>query len=87
MPMLQVRDFPQDMYDKLALAAKEERRSIPQETIVAVQRGLAMKPESLEIAENRARRRAIIEEIKKRNFHFPDDMPSSEQMVREDRDR
>lgn len=33
MPLLQVRNFPDDLYEQLALLAHEESRSITQETV------------------------------------------------------
>ena len=33
MPLLQVRDFPQDLYELLSRRAEEENRSITQQTI------------------------------------------------------
>lgn len=40
MPALQVRDFPQDVYDRLAAQAKIEHRSIAQQTVASVERDL-----------------------------------------------
>ena len=37
MPLLQVRDIPEDLYEKLAKVAQMENRSIAQETIVLLQ--------------------------------------------------
>ena len=37
MPALQVRDFPEDLYEKLKEVAARERRSVAQQTIVAVE--------------------------------------------------
>ncbi len=37
MPALQVRDFPDDIYEELRRCAEEDRRSIAQQTIVAVE--------------------------------------------------
>lgn len=40
MPALQVRDFPQDLYDRLCAQAKLEHRSIAQQTVACVERDL-----------------------------------------------
>ena len=40
MPALQVRDFPEDLYEDLRAKAKENHRSFTQETIVAVKQYL-----------------------------------------------
>lgn len=37
MPALQVREFPDDLYEKLKMMAASEHRSIAQQTIVAVE--------------------------------------------------
>lgn len=37
MPALQVRDFPEDLYEKLKVLAAREHRSVAQQTIVAVE--------------------------------------------------
>lgn len=36
MASLQVRDFPEELYDELKMRAKRENRSISQQTIIAV---------------------------------------------------
>ena len=41
MALLQVRDFPQDLYDRLAQAARAERRSIAGQTSVLLREALA----------------------------------------------
>jgi plasmid stability protein len=40
MPALQVRDFPPDLYEELRSRAKQEHRSVSQQTIVAVREHL-----------------------------------------------
>ena len=40
MPALQVRDFPEDLYEKLRAAAARNHRSIAQQTIAWVEEGL-----------------------------------------------
>lgn len=40
MPALQVRDFPENLYEKLKVCAEREHRSVAQQTIVAVERML-----------------------------------------------
>jgi hypothetical protein len=39
-PLLQVRDFPPDLYETLRLVAEQERRSIAQQTIVTLRSAL-----------------------------------------------
>lgn len=40
MPALQVRDFPEELYERLRLCAEANRRSIAQQTVVAVEQML-----------------------------------------------
>lgn len=40
MPVLQVRDFPEELYERLRLCAEANRRSIAQQTVVAVEQML-----------------------------------------------
>jgi hypothetical protein len=57
MPLLQVRDCPEDIYNKLTEMARRERRTIAQQTLVLLEQGLA-QPLS-----NRERRRRVLELI------------------------
>lgn len=43
MPALQVRDFPDALYDQLKASAKEDHRSISQQTVAAVEQFLALR--------------------------------------------
>lgn len=43
MPALQVRDFPQELYDQLKESAVEDHRSIAQQTVYAVEEMLRMR--------------------------------------------
>lgn len=43
MPALQVRDFPDDLYEELKLYAATQHRSVAQQTIVAVEQMLEAK--------------------------------------------
>lgn len=43
MPALQVRDFPQELYDQLKESAAEDHRSIAQQTVYAVEEMLRMR--------------------------------------------
>lgn len=88
MPALQVRDFPEDTYQRLKAYAASQHRSIAQQTIVAVNRMLdeadaAEHPDlkivkaerKAETAEERiARRRALFESFRqtKPNKNLPD---------------
>jgi hypothetical protein len=58
MPLLQVRDFPDDIYAEVVFDAHAQRRTIAQQIIVLIQKGLA------EEESNRERRRQVLAEIK-----------------------
>ncbi|NQT57727.1 MAG: hypothetical protein HQ557_01970 [Bacteroidetes bacterium] len=80
MPTLQVRDLPEDVYLRLALLAKEENRSITQQTIVLLKESLGLH------LNNKLRRKALISGIAANNY--PDTMNLNIiDMIREDRER
>jgi len=81
MPLLQVRDMPQDLYEKLSQVAASENRSIAQETIYLLKKALNYKEERI------ARRRKLLEEIKKARISNGDAFPDPVALIREDRDR
>ncbi|HPX27215.1 MAG TPA: hypothetical protein PLG87_10450 [Treponemataceae bacterium] len=81
MPLLQVRDIPEDLYDTLSKVAEAENRSIAQETIVLLKK-------SLNFTQGRiARRKQVLAEIKKLNIPNVDSFPNPADLIREDRDR
>jgi plasmid stability protein len=83
MATLQIRDLPDELYRTLRRAAEAERRSLTQEAVVALERGLrAQAP-----AEARDRRRRLLEEARLSPVPLPPDAPSPDAVVREDRDR
>ena len=81
MPLLQVRDFPRDIYDEIVFEARRQNRTIAQQAIVLIKKGLG------EEISNKERRRQLLEETMK--------LPVSEEAkkidvvkwIREDRDR
>ncbi len=80
MPTLQVRDLPEDVYNRLSMIAKEENRSIAQQTIVLLKEGLGLP------ANNKLRRQALLEMIRKKTY--PDTSAVDEvAWIREDRER
>ena len=81
MPLLQVRDFPDDIYEVIKFKAKQENRTIAQQTIVLIKNGLgdeASNRERLKLALERTKNRIIPEEAK--DFDFV-------KAIREDRNR
>ena len=81
MPLLQVRDIPEDLYEKLSQLAKQENRSIPQETIVLLKKALNY-PES-----RSSRTKRILNEIKNDRVENSTTLPDPAQLIREDRKR
>ena len=81
MPLLQVRDCPEDIYKKIALVAKSENRSIAQQVIVLLEKGLGQEQSNMD------RRRKLIERIESREVNLKLREIDAVAMIREDRDR
>jgi len=81
MPLLQVRDMPEDLYEKLTLVANADNRSIAQETIVLLRKALNLNEE------RQLRRKRVLEEIKLNNINNQNNFPDPSLLLREDRDR
>jgi len=81
MPLLQVRDVPEELYQKLTRVAAAEHRSIAQETIVLLKKALDLTHERQE------RRRRVLDEIKLAGLGKDKVFPSAVDLIREDRDR
>lgn len=81
MPLLQVRDIPDDLYDKLTRVARAENRSISQETIVLLRGALNQKEERL------ARRKKVLSLISELNITNTSSFPDPAMLIREDRDK
>ena len=82
MAILQVRDVPEDLYESLSLVAKQENRSISQETIVLLRNALQLKEERI------SRRRLLLSNISDfNNSQNSNNLPDPVELIREDRDR
>ena len=81
MPLLQVRDFPQDIYDEISMEAKRQYRTIAQQTIVLIKKGLGQELSNLE------RRRILLEEIRQMKIPEAAKKIDHVKMIREDRER
>jgi hypothetical protein len=81
MPLLQVRDFPEDVYEKITFEAHRQNRTIAQQAIILIKKGLG------EEMSNKERRRLAIERTFARNV--PQNVKSVDyvKFVHEDRDR
>ena len=80
MPTLQVRDLPEDVYIRLHMIAKEENRSIAQQTIVLLKESLGLH------SNNKLRRKALLEKIDERSDTRGKEIDQVE-LIREDRER
>lgn len=101
MSTLQVRDFPDHMYEDLKRKALQDHRSIAQQTIHAVEQYLKMENDYRDTSEpldasgrkvhdreeRRQQRMKIFEVIESRPAHsVPDEFPSSVEIIREGRE-
>jgi len=81
MPLLQVRDFPKELYETISRVAAAENRSVPQQTIVLLKNALSANQE------RKNRREAVLGEIDGFNIENANNLPDPAVLVREDRDR
>jgi len=81
MPLLQVRDFPADIYEEIKLEAKQQHRTIAQQTIVLIKDGLGKE------VSNKEKRRLLFERINSRDI--PEEAKDFDfvKYIREDRNR
>ncbi len=82
MPLLQIRKLPENIYNALKRAAKREHRSLSQQAIITLARGLN------EPVNNTDRRKLILNKIKEENHLWRQwkDIDIAA-WIREDRDR
>ncbi|MBW2090287.1 MAG: hypothetical protein JRI37_15155 [Deltaproteobacteria bacterium] len=82
MPSIQVRDLPELIYRKLQINAKKDHRSLSQQAIVTLKKGL-------DIDENpKERRRILVDQILSRRVLIDSDkLDDPTSLIREDRDR
>lgn len=81
MPLLQVRECPEDVYRKISLVAKNENRTIAQQVIVLLEKSLGQKESNMD------RRRQLLEKIESRNISKEAKAVDAVALIREDRDR
>jgi len=79
MPLLQVRDFPEDVYERLARVAHDENRPIDQEAIILLRQALDQKEEKT------SKRKHILESITALDIKGSDSFPDPVYLIREDR--
>lgn len=81
MPAIQIRNVPDPIYRKLVEAAKRERRSLAQQTLEVIARGLNVELNA------KSRRRNLIASIRQKNAGVGLRLSDPVALIREDRDR
>ncbi len=82
MPSLQVRELPEHIYLSLCREAEAEHRSIAQQAVSAIARGLNVE------LDPRARRKAVLEEVREASVQYKAAcLPDPAELIREDRER
>lgn len=81
MPLLQVRECPEDIYRTISHVAKSENRTIAQQVIVLLEKSLGLEESHIK------RRERLMEKIDQRDI--PKDIKNIDPvaLVREDRER
>jgi hypothetical protein len=80
-PTLQVRDVPEHLYRRLAELAEKERRSLAQQAVAVLAKGLEAE------VDPKARRRRVLEEAKRLDLGRGKSLPDFVKIIREDRER
>ena len=81
MPLLQVRECPEDIYKKISYVAKNENRTIAQQVVVLLEKGLGQSESNME------RRKRLIEKLETREISSEIKKSDSVSLIREDRDK
>jgi len=81
MALLQVRNFPDDVYEVLNAHARREQRSVSQQTIVLLRSALG------EQEQQKIRRQELLKGLLEEPPVLTGDFPSPADLIREDRDR
>lgn len=81
MPLLQVRECPEDIYRKIILAAKKQKRTIAQQVVVLLEKSLGQEQSNIE------RRKQLLSKIENRQIPHEVKLVDAVALIREDRDR
>jgi len=81
MALLQVRDCPDDIYQRITRVARREKRTIAQQVLVLLETGLGQESSNLD------RRSQVLERIHGRTVSPEAQAIDAAALVREDRDR
>ena len=81
MPLIQVRDVPEQIYRRLVEKAKQEHRSLAQQTVQVLAQGLQAEVDA------KARRKAVLDEIRADAALQKLKLSDPVRLIREDRQR
>ena len=81
MPLLQVRDFPQETYYVLSQLAKAQNRTVPQQVIFMLTAALNAEKDSYDVLRSK-----VLAGLDALNLHLPVGAASPAELVRQDRD-
>jgi hypothetical protein len=81
MPLLQMRDIPEHLYRILVEQAEKERRSLAQQAVTVLARGLDVEVDA------KARRQRVLRAIKEGGQASPGRLKDPARLIREDRRR
>ena len=82
MASLQIRDLPEPLYRKLLDEAKRQHRSLSQQAVVVLEKGLGISEEW------RSRRRKVLTKIvESDNISHAESLPDAVTLIKEDRAR
>lgn len=82
MPLLQVRECPEELYTNLSMAAKNQNRSIAQQTVFMLRQSFEMEDEKY-----KNRRKKTLECLEDLAITLPPEAQNPVSVLREDRDR
>lgn len=82
MPILHIRNVPEELYERIRMQAKQDRRSITAETIALIERGLGCETQPFDIEAWLHRAEVLRAELREQGFEF-----DALAAIREDRDR
>jgi hypothetical protein len=81
MALLQVRDCPDDIYKQIVFVAKKQNRTIAQQVLVLLSKGLGQEQSNID------RRKMLIDKIKNRKIDKKIKEVDAVALIKEDRNR
>lgn len=80
MHTLHIHNLPDDLYQRIQLTANAKKRSLNVQVITLLS-------QALELEERRMKQAKVLSSIQRRRFKAPENVPSSLDLLREDRER